>query len=49
LFIADILHIGLVAKLAFVSHSQFGFFEVTLFILALSVGAWLSCLALWLK
>jgi hypothetical protein len=49
LFVADILVIGLVARLAFVSHGQFGFVEVALSILALAIGAWLSCLALWLK
>src|SRR5689334_3275406 len=34
LFAADILVIGLVARLAFVSHGQFGFVEVGLSILA---------------
>lgn len=49
LFVADLLVIGLVARLAFVSHGQFGVVEVALSILALAVGAWLSCLALCLK
>ena len=49
LFAADLLVIGLVARLAFVSHGQFGFVEFALSILALAIGAWLSCLALWLK
>jgi len=49
LFVADLLVIGLVARLAFVSHGKFGLVEVALSILALAVGAWLSCLALWLK
>ena len=49
LFVADILVIGLVARLAFVSHGKFGVIEVALSILALALGAWLSCLALWLK
>ena len=49
LLIADILLIGLVARLAFVSHGHFGLVEVALCILALAIGAWLSCLALWLK
>jgi hypothetical protein len=49
LFVADLLVIGLVARLAFVSHGQFGAMEVVLSILALAIGAWLSCLALWLK
>ena len=49
LIVADLLVIGLVARLAFVSHGQFGAMEVALSILALAIGAWLSCLALWLK
>jgi hypothetical protein len=49
LFAADFLVIGLVARLAFVSHGRFGLVEITLSILALAIGAWLSCLALWLK
>jgi hypothetical protein len=49
LFAADVLVIGLVARLAFVSHGKFGLIEITLSILALAIGAWLSCLALCLK
>jgi hypothetical protein len=49
LFAADLVVVGLVARLAFVSHGRFGVMEVTLSILALAIGAWLSCLALWLK
>ena len=49
LFIADILLIGLVARLVFVSHGHFGLVEVALCILAMAIGAWLSCLALWMK
>jgi len=49
LFVADLLVIGLVARLAFVSHGRFGLIEIALSILALAVGAWLSCLALWLR
>ena len=49
LFVADVLVIGLVVRLAFVSHGRFGVIEVALSILALAIGAWLSCLALWLK
>jgi hypothetical protein len=49
LFVADLLVIGLVARLALVSHGRFGVIEVVLSVLALTVGAWLSCLALWLK
>lgn len=49
LFVADLVVIGLVARLAFVSHGQFGLIEVVLSILALAIGAWLSCLAVWLK
>src|SRR5262245_37475770 len=46
LFVADLLVIGLVARLAFVSHGQFGAMEIVLSIVALAIGAWLSCLAL---
>jgi len=49
LFAADLVVAGLVARLAFVSHGRFGLVEVALSILALAIGAWLSCLALWLK
>jgi hypothetical protein len=49
MFIADILLIVLVARLAFVSHGHFGLVEAALCILALAIGAWLSCLALWMK
>jgi hypothetical protein len=49
LVIADVLLIVLVVRLAFVSHGHLGFFEIVLCILALSIGAWLSCLALWMK
>jgi hypothetical protein len=49
LFAADLVVVGLVARLAFVSHGRFGFVEVALSIFALAIGAWLSCLALWLK
>jgi hypothetical protein len=49
LLAADLVVVGLVARLAFVSHGRFGVIEVALSILALAIGAWLSCLALWLK
>jgi len=49
MFVADGLLIALVARLAFVSHGHFGFFEIALCILAFGIGAWLSCLALWMK
>jgi hypothetical protein len=49
LFIADLVVLGLVMRLAFISHGHFGFFEITLCVFALAIGAWLSCLALWLK
>jgi hypothetical protein len=49
LVLADLLLMALVARLAFVSHGRFGMVEVFLCGLALAVGAWLSCLALWLK
>jgi hypothetical protein len=49
LVVADLLLTGLVARLAFVSDGRFGFVEVVLCVAALAIGAWLSCLALWLK
>lgn len=49
LVVTDLLLIGLVARLAFISEGRFGFVEVCLCILALAIGAWLSCLALWMK
>jgi hypothetical protein len=49
MFIADLLLMALIARLAFVSHGHFGFFEVTLCVLALAIGAWLSCLAIWMR
>lgn len=49
LVVADLLLISLITRLAFASHGHFGFFETTLCILALVIGAWLTCLALWLK
>jgi hypothetical protein len=49
MFLADIFLLVLVARLAFVSHGHFGLFEVALCIIALAIGAWLSCLALWMK
>ena len=49
MFVADLLLILLVARLALFSHGHFGFFEVTLCVVAVAIGAWLSCLALWIK
>lgn len=49
MFVADLLLISLVMRLAFVSEGHFGVFEILLGILALSIGAWLSCLAIWMK
>ena len=49
MMVADLLLVLLVMRLALVSGGRFGFFEVTLCILALGIGAWLSCLALWMK
>jgi hypothetical protein len=49
MIVADLILVLLVTRLAFISHGSFGFFEVVLCILALAIGAWLSCLALWMK
>lgn len=49
MMIADLLLVVLVMRLAFVSRGHFGFFEIVLSVLALSIGAWLTCVALWMR
>ena len=46
LILADLLLVALAACLAW-RKGSFGFFEIALCILALALGAWLTCLALW--
>ena len=47
LVLADLVMIGLVARMAFQSTEPLGWLELTLCILAMVLGAWLACLALW--
>ena len=46
LVLADVLLLALAARLVFRSHGHFGFIEATLCIVAIALGAWLSCLAI---
>jgi hypothetical protein len=47
LVLADVVMIGLVARMAFRNTEPLGALELTLCILAMLLGAWLACLALW--
>jgi len=49
LILADLLLLGLVIYLVFRSHGTFGFVEVSLCVIAVVMGSWLTCLALWLE
>ena len=49
LVLADLLLLGLVARLAFKPGVPLKFVELVLGFLAILTGAWLSCLALWLE
>jgi len=49
LILADLLLVGLVIYLVFRSHGTFGFVEVSLCVIAVVMGSWLTCLALWLE
>src|SRR6266566_2126477 len=49
LILADLLLLGLVICLVFRSHETFGFVEISLCVIAMVMGSWLTCLALWLK
>jgi hypothetical protein len=44
---ADMLLLTLTGYLVFNSHKPFGAVEVSLCIIAVGLGAWLTCLALW--
>jgi hypothetical protein len=48
LIVADVLLVGLAARMVFKSGGHFGFIETALCVVALLIGAWLACLALWL-
>src|SRR5258708_28644065 len=45
LVLADVLLVGLAARLAIKAHGHLGFGEVALCVLAVGMGAWLACLA----
>jgi len=49
LWLADVVLIGLAARLVFQSSGSFGFLEAALCVAAVTVGAWLGCLAFWLE
>jgi hypothetical protein len=49
LILADLLLLGLVIYLVFRSHGTFGFVEISLCVIAVMMGSWLTCLALWLE
>lgn len=48
LFLADLLLLGLTMWLIFKTQGPFGFIGTALCVVAVILGAWLSCLALWL-
>ena len=48
LWLADMLLLGLAGRLVFQAGGTFGFLEIALCVVAVLLGAWLSCLALWL-
>jgi hypothetical protein len=45
LVVADLLLVGLAARLAIKAHGHLGFAEVALCVVAVGMGAWLACLA----
>ena len=49
LILADLLLLGLVIYVVFRSHGTFGFMEISLCVIAVVMGSWLTCLALWLE
>jgi len=49
LILADLLLLGLVICLVFRNHGAFGFVEVSLCVIAVVMGSWLTCLALLLE
>ena len=49
LILADLLLLVLVIYLVFKSHGTFGFVEISLCVIAVVMGSWLTCLALWLE
>jgi hypothetical protein len=49
LVLADLLLLVFVTRLILAAHGPMGIIQLGLCVLALMVGAWLSCLALWLE
>src|SRR5260221_651357 len=47
LIVADALLLALATRLVLKANGHLGFVEITLCVVALGLGAWLSCLALW--
>jgi len=47
LIVADALLLALAARLVIKANGHLGFIEIALCAVALGLGAWLSCLALW--
>ncbi len=47
LIVADALLLALAARIVLKSNGHLGFIESALCVVALGLGAWLSCLALW--
>ncbi len=47
LIVADALLLALAARLVLKANGHLGFIEIALCVVALGLGAWLSCLALW--
>jgi len=47
LIVADALLLALAARLVLKDNGHLGFIEITLCVVALGLGAWLSCLAIW--
>ena len=49
LVVADLLLFGLATLLIVNAGGHLGFVEIAVSVLALALGAWLSCLAIWIK
>ena len=47
LIVADLLLLALAARLVIKAKGHLGFTEISLCVVALGLGAWLSCLAFW--
>jgi len=45
--VTELLLFALAARLVFTANGHFGFLEIALCVIAVGMGAWLSCLALW--